>query len=54
MSETMVGHVVRYEVGGVVVLWGVAEYVRGAWVGVRGQDGRLDEVPAALVVADDT
>lgn len=49
-AQTLVGQQVAYMVDGEAVFFGVAEYVVGGWVGIRQDDGRLDEAPAAFVL----
>lgn len=52
--RNLVGHAVQFVIGNRVVLWGIAEYLRDGWVGIRQVDGRLDEAPLDHVEVDAT
>lgn len=53
MTETLkTGTAVQYAINSDI--FGILEYVRGDWAGIRAPNGRLDEVPARLVIADPT
>lgn len=51
----MVGHLVRYWLGGTLVFWGLAEYLTAdGWFGIRQPGGCLDEAPADKCDLDPT
>jgi len=56
IDDAHVTQVVQYELDGELVFFGVLEYVRDGWCGIRQphDGGRLDEAPAHLCRVDPT
>lgn len=48
-ERQLIGKPVVYEVNGNQAFDGILEYIRDGWAGIRGADGRIDEVPSHMI-----
>lgn len=52
MTNTAIGRNVWDSLG--TGISGTVEYIKEGWVGIRAEDGRLDEIPAERATDDET